>query len=69
MPELVWQLGYPMALGMILIVGVVLYVLFATWLARPISRVICGNRRVPHAFTPGHADHAGIAPAALDTPT
>ena len=28
MPELEWQLGYPMALGMILIVGVVLYVLF-----------------------------------------
>ncbi len=28
MPELNWQLGYPMALGMILIVGVVLYVLF-----------------------------------------
>ena len=28
MPELDWQLGYPMALGMILTVGVVLYVLF-----------------------------------------
>ena len=28
MPELGWQLGYPMALGMILTVGVVLYVLF-----------------------------------------
>ena len=28
MPELDWQLGYPMALGMIVVVGVVLYVLF-----------------------------------------
>jgi magnesium transporter len=28
MPELHWQLGYPMALGMMLLVGVVLYVVF-----------------------------------------